>query len=377
MSEAVLTLTKARVEHGSFALEQLIADALSLHPSKVTVVIDDDDCTSIIVYEEHDNVSVDADVIVNKLNDAIQSGDATEWTTGRDAICEIADDEESVYIEEEEALELWMDMSEETRTGHLEKVPNPDGIMIQPTNCRAHDATSSCNAASPSESQLRRDPTLLEYDNVQRVDVSQIQTISWEKPVIITNAIPDEILRDKGVLDNHQLASSHGGVQVRTGNRETLIDNGITNSKPMPLADALLMPQSDGRNSPECGCIVFSPVRELPDEFANELKPFTDCFPCTESLMKKFTLTLASEGFGIGMHKHKSAMFMLLVGQKKWYMSSSEDLEGDAQTHPGFYREKSSHKCIQKPNEILFVPNEWYHEIFNLEYTAGIQALPE
>ena len=78
------------------------------------------------------------------------------------------------------------------------------------------------------------------------------------------------------------------------------------------------------------------------------------------------------------VHKHNAAMFMLLLGEKKWYMTSGGDLEGDSETHPGFYREKSSHKCILRQGEILFVPHEWYHEIFNLGvYTAGIQALPD
>ncbi len=129
----------------------------------------------------------------------------------------------------------------------------------------------------------------------------------------------------------------------------------------------------------ECGRIVFSPVRELPDDFVDELGQFTACFPrpTEEFSTIKFTLTLASEGFGIGMHKHNAAMIMLLLGEKKWYMTSGGDLEGDSETHPGFYREKSSHKCILRKGEILFVPHEW-HEIFNLgEYTAGIQALPE
>jgi hypothetical protein len=125
----------------------------------------------------------------------------------------------------------------------------------------------------------------------------------------------------------------------------------------------------------ECGRIV----RELPDDFVDELGQFTACFPrpTEEFSTMKFTLTLASEGFGIGMHKHNAAMFMLLLGEKKWYMTSGGDLEGDSETHSGFYREKSSHKCILRKGEILFVPHEW-HEIFNLgEYTAGIQALPE
>ena len=69
--------------------------------------------------------------------------------------------------------------------------------------------------------------------------------------------------------------------------------------------------------------------------------------------------------------------FMLIEGVKKWYMCSSDGLEADTDTHPGFYREKSTHKCIQKSGEVLYVPTEWYHEIFNIsEYTAGIQALP-
>mmetsp|Transcript_6579 Transcript_6579/g.11745 ORF Transcript_6579/g.11745 Transcript_6579/m.11745 type:complete len:375 (-) Transcript_6579:184-1308(-) len=374
MSEAVLTLTKARTELGASTLEQHIADALSFPRSKVTVIIDEG-CATIIAYPEHDDVSLDADAIATKLNDDIQRGEAEAWAAGREATCEIADDEEIVFIDEEGALEMWREMSEETRTGHLDKVPNPDGVMIQPT----HEAEYSTEKfASPTESQLKRDPSLLEYDNVKRVDVSHIHNISWEEPVIITNAITCEIFANRGIIDNHRLASVQGEVEVRTGNRETLIDNGITNSKPMPLSEALLVPQSGVENNSECGRIVFSPVKELPDDFAKELKPFTDCFPfCTESpIMKKFTLTLASEGFGIGMHKHNAAMFMLIIGRKKWYMSSSKDLECDSQTHPGFYREKSSHKCIQRQGEVLFVPNDWYHEIFNLEYTAGIQGLP-
>ncbi|KAL7541747.1 hypothetical protein ACHAXR_011188 [Thalassiosira sp. AJA248-18] len=376
MTEAILTLIKARTELGSFALEQHIADAINVARSKVTVIIDEG-CTTIIVYPENDGIPLHADEVAAKLNNLIQTGDAREWTTGLKAACDVADDEESVYLDEEEALEMWHEMSEETRTGHLDKVPNPDGVMIQPTNEANVPIASTDDYRSPTESQLKRDPTLLEFDNVKRVDVSQIHNISsWEEPIIITNAISDAAFENKGILDKDRLASVHGEVEVRTGNRETLIDNGITNSKPMVLSEALHAPNNDVEKNSECGRIVFSPVRELPDELSGELKTFTDSFPESSMNMNKFTLTIASEGFGIGLHKHKPAMFMLLVGRKKWYMSSSDDLDGDVQTHPGFYREKSSHKCIQQQGEVLFVPNEWYHEIFNLEYTAGIQALP-
>jgi predicted restriction endonuclease len=195
--------------------------------------------------------------------------------------------------------------------------------------------------------------------------------------VIITNAVPKTF--SQTILDKELLKRVYGNVQVRTGNRETLIDNGFTNSKPMSLSDALNTPQNGTINT-ECGTIVFSPVKELPNEFVTELNPLLNAFPYEDEATpkpKKFTLTIASEGFGIGMHKHNAAMFMLLVGRKKWYLSAKEDMEGIEVTHPGFYGELSSHKCVQDAGEVLFVPNEWYHEIFNLEYTVGIQALPE
>ena len=373
----VLTMKNARTELGTFTLEKHISDALSLPQSKVTTLMDDedDDCITIIIYPEQDDIILDADDIASKLNILIQRGDADAWVASREANSEVASDEESVCIEEEEALEIWREMSEEARTGHLDKVPSPDGIMIQPTNNDIQEDTVHNSNTTPSESQLRRDPTLLKFDNVKRVDASQIHNISWNEPIIISNAVPKDIIQNSGILEKHTLASSavYGEVEVRTGNRETLIDNGITNSKPMQLKAAL----ASSHTGSECGRIVFSPVKELPNELVRELEQFTNCFPscCIES-SPKFTLTLASEGFGIGMHKHKAAMFMLLVGEKKWYMCSSNDLEGDTDTHPGFYQEKSSHKCLQKAGEVLFVPNDWYHEIFNLEYTAGIQALP-
>ena len=370
---AVLTLTKARTELGSLALEQHIGKCLQIPSSRVSLVIDDDGdgCSSLIIYPEEDDIPLDADDIAIKLNTMILH-DTLEWLS-KDSLCEVADDEESLSIDEEDALQIWQDMSEFERTSHLDKVPNPDGIMIQPSNnnlCSTIDTN-----ISPTESHLKRDPTLLQFDNVERIDISQIHTISWQEPIIITNAIQNGIA---SILSKEDLVTHYGDIEVRTGNRETLIENGITNSKPMLLSDALQSTSSE--SNVECGTIVFSPVKELPDELANSLQSlFTDHFPKCDNIesMEKFTLTLASEGFGIGIHKHKEAMFMLAEGVKKWYMASSDDLEADTDTHPGFYQEKSTHKCIQKSGEILYVPNEWFHEIFNIsEYTAGIQALP-
>ena len=301
--------------------------------------------------------------------------------------------EEEISLEEEEAYEIWQNIPDEERTSHLDVIPNPDGVMIRPSHHHVdnimdniqHKQTTAA-LLSPCELQMKRDPSLLNFDNVSRVHIADIHTISsWDKPVIITNVVVPETHFPKTILDKQELKALYGNVKVRTGNRETLIDNGFMNSKPKRLADAL-EEENYTNNNTECGTIVFSPIQELPDTFIDELRELMDAFPslCTNSdtsmkEQKKFTLTIASEGFGIGMHKHNAAMFML-VGRKKWYMTNSTDLDGivsESETHPRFYRDLSSHKCIQQPGEVLYVPNDWYHEIFNLEYTLGIQALPE
>ena len=139
-------------------------------------------------------------------------------------------------------------MSEEDRTGHLGEVPDPDGAMIQPTHEEETLLTKIdghiCHV-SPTESQLRRDPWLLEFDNVKRVHVSQTDTISWNEPIVISNGIPDEVLAaaKSEILDRDRLSSVYGGAEVRTGNRETPIDNGFTNSKPMPLMEVFAVPR--------------------------------------------------------------------------------------------------------------------------------------
>ncbi|KAK1742314.1 hypothetical protein QTG54_006879 [Skeletonema marinoi] len=381
MSYAILTLTNARKELGTSTIERHISKALSISDSKVTAMLEDDNSATIILYPEDENDAsppIDAELMAAQINAIIRSGDASEWATP-DSTCEPADDEEEVSIEEEDAYELWHNIPDEERTLHLDEIPNPDGVMILPSHCSSSVVTEiNTTVMSPCEAQMKRDPSLVTFDNVDRVDVADIHTLSWDKPVIIANAVPKTTCSKK-ILDKDRLQDMYGDVQVRTGNRETLIDNGFTNSKPMSLSDALLS-SKNGTTNTECGTIVFSPVKELPNDLITELSPLMKAFPCEDEaapIVKKFTLTIASEGFGIGMHKHKAAMFMLLVGKKKWYMTASDDLKGVVDTHPGFYQELSSHKCIQQAGEVLFVPNDWYHEIFNLEYTLGIQALPE
>ena len=138
----------------------------------------------------------------------------------------------------------------------------------------------------------------------------------------------------------------------------------------MTIAEAVTGPSGDA----QCSNIIFCPVLELPSSLQRELQPFLGAFPGNVSEETKYTMCVANEGFGIGFHRHSAAIFMLVEGRKKWYMGP-QSTEHNTPTHPGFYREKSTHKCIQVAGEALYVPNQWYHEIFNLEYTAGVQAL--
>ena len=310
MSYAILTLTNARIEIGASAIERYIAEALSISNSnKVTVMFEDDNNSdaTIILYPEDDNNdadahTVDAELMATQLNEHIQSGEASTWAN-LDSTCEPADEEEEVSIEEEDAYELWHNIPDEERTSHLDEIPNPDGVMILPSHCNAGDTTEHKSTVSPCEAQIRRDPSLVSFDNVERIDVADIHTLSWDKPVIITNAVPDTV--PNTVRDRERLKDVYGDAQVRTGNRETLIDNGFTNSKPMSLSDALISSQNGTTINTKCGTIVFSPVKELPNDFINELTPLMNAFPCENEaspIAKKFTLTIASEGFGIGMH---------------------------------------------------------------------------
>ena len=95
-------------------------------------------------------------------------------------------DEESISLDDDEALDMWRGLSEAERTGHLDEIPNPDGLLIQPTN-NFSCCTTIGNQRSPIDLHLKRDPSLFDFDNVKRVDISEIDTVSWKEPIIISN----------------------------------------------------------------------------------------------------------------------------------------------------------------------------------------------
>ena len=381
--EVVLTLSGLKVR-GLDALERSAAASLGLEDGAVSLIENDEEWVMIV----YGLVDVSADKVAKKINALVLGGQAQDWLTDK-AVCVVAAEEEEVFIEEDEAYRLWREEKAD-RTSHLELVSDPDGRPVVPNH--EIEQTVSIGTPSPTATHLTRDPTLCEFDNVSRVHISELHRVVWSEPVVITGlrrygdgvavASPSSAGATAGEASStiQSLIENFGDAEVRTGNRQTLIANGFAHSKPMLLRDALMGCGDNSHFIPECGRMVFSPVKELPEDFRTHLAPFTRAFPCEKEaqgmtpVQKHFTLCLANEGFGIGMHKHGAAMFLLLEGKKKWYMAACNP---DATpSHPGFYTSESTHKCIQHPGELLFVPGEWFHEIFNLSATAGIQGLP-
>ena len=317
--QAVLRLSGVRTDPGPSAIERRIRRIMDLDGTgrvSVTVEVDDGDAGAItVVFSSDDGADLDAGRLRDELgatvggdvsSAAIHGGEDFWMASPGGAVCSVVDDEEeSVEIDEDEADALWRGMSEEDRTGHLDEVPGPDGVMVRPSHERPRPP-----GESSVDSQLGRDPGLLDFDNVRRIDRKDIDSARWDEPLIISGAVSGEILRrGDTLLDKGRLMSVHGGAEVRTGNRETFIDNGFTNSKPMTMRDALDQDR-----------MVFTPVNGgLPDGLVRELGQFVDCIRSIDAggfSPGKFTLTIAETGFGIGMHKHKAAMFVLLRGRK-------------------------------------------------------------
>ena len=388
------------------------------------------------------------------------------------------------------------------------------------TTTPTNNTTTTTTTTATTARQLERDPGLVNVDNIVRVHYTEVLkhlsvkndssnsgnsshalSPNWMKgfgsqPIVIYGLGQNE-QAEAGANNNNNTANGkntavtiheellvfqealrnairrHGAdTIVRTGNRETLVNNGFHDSKPAALSDAgvvsrtMLWGDSTKRNS-DSGCgertmgrnetevetevqadgtIVFNPIHEMPPEFrsdsvlgqwlnttdnnendtttservfpnrlwnavltpkssnendtnvereSDETNSETDASEYGRGRQQstRFTLCMANEGFGIGMHRHGPALFFLTEGRKKWYLShpgliddtiakhaSDKDASVTASTtsptHPGFYRELSTHKCLQEPGELLFVPNRWYHEIYNLASpTIGIQAL--
>ena len=312
------------------------------------------------------------------------------WLDASQATITRAEMEHEVFVSEQDAYELWTQDPE--RTSHLSLVPSPDGDWIQPNHHNIHNIHNTSSSPkptptpTPTSAQAKRDPTLFEKDNVARIHISELSLVDWNKPVVLVGVSEYDSNSLREIVSQQHLMDQYGDVVVRTGNRETLIENGFYHSEPKSLREALKIIATHNtdftsESESESSQMIFTPTHELPEPFQMEIKNHTPSL--FESLLEqpKYTLCLAHQGFGIGLHKHGPALFYLVQGRKKWYLSPPEQvdtmLKNQQPTHPGFYT-SCLQTCILQKGECLFVPDQWYHEIFNLDdYTAGIQGLAD
>ena len=414
----LFTVSSVNTALSESELEQTISDVLRV---KSVTILEKDDTNHTVLFMTDPATSGgvgengEDEIIVKKFQDYVASirddpDHTSSWLLDPSTATTCpAEMEEEEFISEDEAYEMWLHDNAEIRTTDLPKVATPDGDWTQPS----HDLSSTTpvtrngetkvkqqqqhRSQDPIQNQLQRDPTLFELDNVRRMKIWEFVSMPMserqKQPLVLTgffdgdedknqnNDTTVELQNYQRMMSESYLIEKYSDATVRTGNRETLIENGFNHSKPLTLKEAL-----KSRN-----VMVFSPIDELSEEFHNDVSwaiPGNDENPNSSIFHEalgsdeppKYTLCVANQGFGIGMHKHTTAMFVLVIGRKKWYMSPPEPIDDDIvtgrKTHPEFYTSKSSHKCIQHPGEVLYVPNLWYHEIFNLDdYTAGIQAL--
>eukprot|EP00978_Attheya_sp_CCMP212_P039750 scaffold209839_cov22-Attheya_sp.AAC.1 len=78
-------------------------------------------------------------------NKETNTHDKDGWLRVDEAKCTVVTEmEEEVWIEsEEDALEVWRDMSEDARTCHLAAVPSPDGVLVLRTS-NSHQRLRHC-----------------------------------------------------------------------------------------------------------------------------------------------------------------------------------------------------------------------------------------
>ena len=123
----------------------------------------------------------------------------------------------------------------------------------------------------------------------------------------------------------------------------------------LPLGNALR-----GPTEREFPTVVFSPVKRLPSALRTDLAPLLDSIPLAAlpnigAQLARHTLVAARSGFGAGFHWHNASSFLLTEGAKKWYMGP-HGVRHHKPTHPAFYTSLSTHKCLQRPGELLYIP---------------------
>ncbi len=90
---------EARATAAAMAAERAMVLAMTAMRVMAAVIAEARVTAAKIACNEGNNVAA-------KINAAIQQHEAAAWTTGQDAPCNVADDDKSVLIKEEEVLDM-------------------------------------------------------------------------------------------------------------------------------------------------------------------------------------------------------------------------------------------------------------------------------
>lgn len=94
---------------------------------------------------------------------------------------------------------------------------------------------------------------------------------------------------------------------------------------------------------------------------------------------QKALFYIGAAGTNTYFHQHATAYNFLTAGRKKWYLLPPSANIGPTITTLPWWIENVMPRlkikpieCIQHPGEILFIPNGWFHAVYNIDEVVGI-----
>lgn len=91
---------------------------------------------------------------------------------------------------------------------------------------------------------------------------------------------------------------------------------------------------------------------------------------------------LGPPGSGTPFHSHTHAASALIHGRKEWYLTPPTELltsrvhprEWSQQVLPFLNETAAPLHCVQRPGDVLYIPDYWSHSVLNLEDTVAVST---
>jgi len=117
----------------------------------------------------------------------------------------------------------------------------------------------------------------------------------------------------------------------------------------------------DDTLQPLLSTLIRDELNGIPEHLPSPFEKFNAC---------ALQFALGSNGSGSPHHFHDDAFNILLTGRKKWWMWPPA-LAAMSSVHPSRLTPEDmvgALEVVQKPGDIVYVPNGWGHAVLNLEY---------